>query len=88
MLYSKFRVLLGLNFNENKIPDGVYCYIPDIEKNKTRKDFGVYYTKPCVYYKTLGNGYNGCAYLGIITDDDVFDDQCKMCSIRNEFNNE
>ena len=38
-----------------------------------------YYVIPCKYYKTLGKRWNGCKYLGIITDDFVFDDQCKMC---------
>ena len=55
-----------------------YCYTPDYEKNKIAESF-TYYVIPCKYYKTLGKRWNGCKYLGIITDDFVFDDQCKMC---------
>lgn len=30
-------------------------------------------------HKTIGRRWNGCEYLGIITDDFVFNDKCKMC---------
>ena len=29
----------------------------------------------------LGKNKNGCRFLGEITDDMVFDDQCKICNI-------
>ena len=79
MLWWKLLFLFGVRRSTLPIPKGMYCYTPDIEKNKTRKDCTTYYIKPCKYYKTLGRRYNGCSYLGIITDDMTFDDQCKMC---------
>ena len=78
MLYSKLLILFGVRHSTSIIPEGQYCYTPDYEKNKTAESF-TYYVIPCKYYKTLGKMWNGCKYLGMITDDFVFDDQCKMC---------
>ena len=82
MLWWKLLFLFGVRRSALPIPDGMYCYAPDIEKNEARKEAEpyAYYIKPCKYYKTLGRRYNGCSYLGVITDDMTFDDQCKICS--------
>ena len=86
MVWSIFRKMINKSYDSSLIPKGMYCYAPDIEKNQCRKeDDYCYYTKPCPYYKTLGKEYNGCMYLGIITDDIIFDDQCKMCSTNMDF---
>jgi len=79
ILYSK---LFNINYDPSVIPkDTHYCYIPDHEKNKTSESIFTdgYYIIPCKYYKTIGRRYNGCQYLGIITDDFEFEDKCKMC---------
>lgn len=83
VLYSIVIKFLGYEYDSKVIPTGFYCYEPDETKDpmKTICEEGVYYIKPCPYYKSLGYGRNGCKYLGIITDDIVFDDQCKLCSV-------
>ena len=78
MLYSKLLFLFGKKYDSSVIPEGHYCYTPDFEKIKASDSF-TYYIIPCPYYKTLGKTWNGCKYIGIITDDFVFDDQCKIC---------
>lgn len=36
------------------IPEGPYCYLPDIEKNKNKdKNDTAYYIKPCPYYSSI-----------------------------------
>lgn len=88
LIYSKIILFFGYEYDKSIIPPGPYCYSPDDEKNK-RKDSDskwVYYIKPCPYYKVISKNYNGCKYYGIITDDFVFGDQCKMCDIND--NNE
>jgi hypothetical protein len=79
MLYSKLLLLFGVIHSNSVIPFGQYCYTPNHEKNKASKTFA-YHIIPCKYYKTLGKKLNGCKYLGIITNDFIFDDQCKMCN--------
>ena len=78
ILLAKILIFLGHKYSNLVIPQGHYCYSPDFEKNKKAEPF-TYHVIPCKYYKTLGKEWNGCKYLGIITDDFVFDDQCKMC---------
>ncbi len=80
MLWSKLLIFFKHKYNSKIIPEGPYCYTPDIEKNNKKEDWTIYYVIPCKYYKTLSKNWNGCRYLGIITDDDVFADQCKMCN--------
>jgi hypothetical protein len=72
--------LLRFTRDESLIPSGQYCYSPDDYKNEQNTDLGVYYIIPCEYFKYIGRGYYGCSYLGIVTDDSVFADQCKMCN--------
>jgi len=84
ILWWKLLILFGVKRSTSPIPEGMYCYAPDVEKNEANQDRLTYYIKPCKYYKTLGRRYNGCSYLGIITDDMVFDDQCKMCGEKQE----
>lgn len=79
MLWSKIFLFFGGTYSSECIPKGLYCYTPDFIKNKNREDGGVYSIIPCKYYKTLNTSYNGCQYLGVITNDMVFYDMCKMC---------
>lgn len=38
----------------SKIPEGHYCYVPDMEKNANRdENSGIYYTKNCPYYSSI-----------------------------------
>lgn len=88
LIYSKIILFFGYEYDKSVIPPGPYCYRPDDEKNK-RMGSGskwIYYINPCPYYKVISKNYNGCKYYGIITDDFVFGDQCKMCDIND--NNE
>lgn len=83
ILYNNILVYFGKKHNKDVIPKDIpYCYVPDIEKNKNKvANDTSYYIKPCPYYKSLGNDYNGCKYMGIVTDDMTFDDQCKICDV-------
>lgn len=85
VLYYKVLRFFGYKLPEDGIPEGYYCYVPDNEKNSSKKegDFS-YYIKPCPYWKWINKEYKGCAYLGVITDDPVFGDQCKMCNVNQE----
>ena len=46
MLWWKLLFLFGLRRSALPIPKGMYCYSPDIEKNKAKKDFSTYYINP------------------------------------------
>ena len=70
--------------NINAIPNGVYCYEPDEDKNKTTPIANGYWIKPCPYYKIISKRYNGCQREGVVTDDPVFADQCKICESSKE----
>ena len=67
VVYSKLLLLFGISHTPSVIPKGEYCY--------SFKD-GVIIN--CPYYKQLGKELNGCKYIGVITDDSIFDDMCKI----------
>ena len=69
VVYSKLLLLFGISHTPSVIPKGEYCYSFNHKKKIVH----------CPYYKTLGKELNGCKYLGIITDDYIFDDMCKIC---------
>jgi hypothetical protein len=86
LLWSKVRIYFGHEYDKSVIPRGMYCYAPDFEKNSELKDGCFdedgkfhYYIKPCPHYKWINDRYRGCKYLGMITDDFIFADQCKSC---------
>jgi hypothetical protein len=81
LIWSKVRIYFGYEYDKSVIPRGLYCYEPDVEKNKNygKDDKFVYYIKPCPHYKWINRRYRGCKYLGMITDDFIFRDQCKSC---------
>lgn len=87
ILYNNILVFFGKKHDPKVIPQNTpYCYLPDIEKNKNAdKNDTTYYIKACPYYKSLGNGYNGCKFLGVATDDMDFDDQCKICGEGDQY---
>ena len=85
MLWSIITRFFGAKLTTSVIPDGPYCYAPDVEKNIKPNYASVYYVIPCPYYKILTPRWNGCKYLGIITDDSIFDDQCKMCGENDNY---
>lgn len=85
IIYSKTIVKFGYKYDKSIIPDGPYCYLPDFEKNENKDENDhKYYIKTCQYYKWINSEWRGCKYLGMITDDDVFADKCKMCNENNE----
>lgn len=83
VLYGSILYKLKIKRSTKKIPVGPYCYTGESYDIKT----GIYHIKPCKYYKYLlsdaddfDSEYRGCSYLGEITEDYLFIDQCKMCS--------
>lgn len=81
ILIAKIKLFFGYKYDKSIIPIGHYCYAPDNEKNMKETGF-IYHIIPCEHYVPLGKGWNACKYNGIITDDMVFDDQCKICGER------
>jgi hypothetical protein len=53
------------------IPEGSYCYVPDVEKNKNKdKNDPAYYTKNCPYWgyiKDEGVDICHCSFLNVST---------------------
>lgn len=82
ILWWKMFITFGYKRDSKPIPEGQYCYAPDNEKNKKENSLfnkgKIYYVKSCTYYKKITNSWYGCGYLGIITDDFLFTDQCKI----------
>lgn len=79
-------VAIWKTYDTSVIPEGVYCYSPDVVKNEESDSF-TYYIIPCPYYKGISDRWKGCKYIGTITDDFVFRDGCKICNI-NKYNDD
>lgn len=63
------------------IPEGLYCYVPDDEKNAKENSNFTFYIKPCPYYRSMSGQYNaGCLFTGRAGFDLSLGDQCKICS--------
>lgn len=80
--YIRLIRFLGIKGDASVIPDGIYCYVYDEERNKKEpcKD-GSYWIKTCKYYRSTKNtGGIACAYSGFYGFDFALYDQCKICS--------
>ena len=71
VVYSKLLLLFGISHTPSVIPKGEYCYGIDFKQATIIS---------CPYYKPLGKERNGCKYIGVITDNSIFDDMCKICN--------
>ena len=71
VVYSKLLLFFGTSHSPSVIPKGEYCYGINLKEGAVIR---------CPYYKPLGKELNGCKYLGVITDDSIFDDMCKICN--------
>lgn len=84
--WLKLLFLFGVKRSAKEIPKGVYCYTPDVEKNrnKDKNDYS-YYIKPCKYYRGLKDFNAGCAYVAYVGDDMLLGDQCKICGENDDW---
>jgi len=81
MLWAWLIVKLGYRYDESKVPkDTPYCYSIDWEKREAMND-DVLYTNCCPYYSFLSENIRGCKLCGVIADDFLLWDQCKICGI-------
>ena len=79
---------VGYELSTDPIPENTYYNEKNLDADGNRNNDGTYHTKPCKYFTPLGSEYTGCAFLGIITDDMTFGDQCKMCGLKDDYNDE
>ena len=86
VLFGKLLLSFGFKYDNSVIPEGPYCYAPDERKNEPREPM-IYYIIPCKYFLPLSRHWTACKYLGIMTDDFVFRDQCKMCGENDDYKN-
>ena len=80
----KIKKLFGYKLDQTIIPEGLYCYKFNGLKGTSLingNSVPWYGTSVCPYYKSPTRNLNACLYCGIITDDIVFDDQCKLCGV-------
>lgn len=89
VLYTKILYLFKIQKSIDPIPKGHYCYIPDEEKNNNLADdekFDGFYIKTCKYYRSLPKGlHSGCVFIGYIGFEPLLGDQCKICGIKDEY---
>jgi len=80
--YSQLLRLFGVRRSTLHIPEGMYCYDYDEERNATKDPDDVgYYVKTCKYYRsTYKTKGVACTYIGYYGFDPCLYDQCKMCS--------
>ena len=80
--YAQLLYLFGVVRSALPIPEGMYCYEYDDERNATKadNDYG-YYIKPCKYYRSTPKTKGvACTYMGYFGFDPCLYDQCKICS--------
>lgn len=77
-ILNKFCIVRSIDC----IPNGMYCYEYDEERNSKEPTNG-YYIKPCKYYRsTTETGGIACTYLGYMGFDPCLYDSCKICGIK------
>ena len=77
--YAKLLRLFGVVRSTDYIPDGMYCYEYDEERNAKEPTNG-YWIKTCKYYRsTPKTGGVACTYTGYYGFDPCSHDQCKIC---------
>ncbi len=90
VLFSRILNFLNIKRSEDCIPKGMYCYEYDKERNEKEPcNDGGYWIKTCKYYRsTPETGGIACTYVGFFGFEPSLYDQCKICSVKNNFKDE
>lgn len=88
--YTKVLRYFNIRKDESIIPKGIYCYEYDEERNdKEPCKLGSYWIKPCKYYRSTPETRGiACTYTGFYGHDCCLYDQCKICGVNDEINQE
>lgn len=83
--YTLLLGLFGIRHSISPIPDKtVYCYEFDEDRNREYPTNG-YWIKECKYYRSTPKTRGvACTYTGYYGFDFCLYDQCKMCGIKEE----
>lgn len=85
--YAKLLRLFGVVRSTDCIPDGMYCYEYDEERNAKEPTDG-YWIKTCKYYRSTPKTKGvACTYVGYMGFDPCLYDQCKICGVKDSFEN-
>lgn len=80
VLFTKVQRYFGIRKDTSVIPEGMYCYTWDNERElREPHTNGGYWIKPCKYYRSMKGMNAACTYIGFIGFDFCLGDQCKMC---------
>ena len=86
--YAKLLRLFGVVRSTDCIPDGMYCYEYDEERNAKEPADG-YWLKTCKYYRSTPKTKGiACTYVGYMGFDPCLYDQCKICDVNIEQNSD
>ncbi len=87
--YAKLLRLFGVVRSTNCIPHGMYCYEYDEERNtKEPSNDGSYWINTCKYYRSTPKTKGvACTYVGYMGFDPCLYDQCKICGVKDSFEN-
>lgn len=81
--YAKLLRLFGVVRSTDCIPDGMYCYEYDEERNAKEPTDG-YWIKTCKYYRSTPKTKGiACTYVGYMGFDPCLYDQCKICGVKD-----
>lgn len=80
------RLLFGIKLGSDVIPNGMYCYEYDEEKNKRAPlDKMEYWVKVCPYYRSTPETKGiACTYSEFFGADMCLYDQCKICGEKED----
>jgi len=87
--YVKLVRIFGIIPSTDCIPKGMYCYEHDKERSikEPLKD-GEYWIKICKYHRSTQKTKGiACTYIGYMGFDPSLYDQCKICNIKEPFEN-
>lgn len=79
--YTRIERYFGKRKDKSVIPEGMYCYTWDEEREiRQPHNNGGFWIKSCKYYRSMkGQCDAGCTYVGFMGFDPCLGDQCKIC---------
>ncbi len=87
VLFAKVMLRFGVKKDSSVIPEGVYCYSFDKEKNAKEPLKGGFWIEQCKYFRSTKNGTGiACTYCGFYGFDFCLYDRCKICGERDGIN--
>jgi hypothetical protein len=88
IFWTRIQLFFGKKLDESVIPEGFYCYKYNGKDGFNEDELPYHGIDACPYFRKFKNGNTACLFIGYYGFDFAHYDQCKICDVNKNYENE